>query len=123
VRLADGRSAHAEIVVGADGRHSLVGRKVTPPVEHDAPPYRALYYRYFTGFLGPDGAKPDAAEFSQLDDELAYIFPSDSGFTCVAVSVNLETFSLAATGLPGAVRRADHPAPRSRPASGCRAGE
>ena len=28
----------------------------------------------------------------QLDDELAYIFPSDSGLTCVAVSVNLETF-------------------------------
>ena len=92
VRLADGRSAHAEIIVGADGRHSLVAKKVTPALEHETPPYRALYYRYVTGFLGPDGAKPDAAEFSQLDDELAYIFPSDSGLTCVAVSVNLETF-------------------------------
>ena len=92
VRLADGRSAHAEIVVGADGRNSLVAKQVTPAVEHETPPYRALYYRYVTGFLGPDGAEPDAAEFSQLDDELAYIFPSDSGLTCVAVSVNLETF-------------------------------
>jgi hypothetical protein len=45
-----------------------------------------------SGFLGPDGAQPDAAEFSVLDDEIAYIFPSDSGLTCVAVSVNLETF-------------------------------
>ena len=92
VRLADGRSAYAEIVIGADGRNSLVAKKVTPAVEHETPPYRALYYRYVAGFLGPDGAEPDAAEFSQLDDELAYIFPSDSGLTCVAVSVNLETF-------------------------------
>jgi flavin-dependent dehydrogenase len=44
VPLADDRSQHAEIVVGADGRHSLVARKVTPAVEHAAPPYRALYY-------------------------------------------------------------------------------
>ena len=61
-------------------------------MEHDTPPYRALYYRYVSDFLGPDGAKPDAAEFSVLGDEIAYIFPSDSGLTCVAVSVNLETF-------------------------------
>ena len=61
-------------------------------MEHETPPSRALYYRYVSGFFGPDGAKPDAAEFSQLGDELAYIFPSDSGLTCVAVSVNLETF-------------------------------
>jgi flavin-dependent dehydrogenase len=27
-----------------------------------------------------------------LGDEIAYIFPSDAGLTCVAVSVNLETF-------------------------------
>jgi flavin-dependent dehydrogenase len=92
VQLADGRSARAEVVVGADGRNSIVASKVTPAVEHETPPYRALYYRYVTGFLGPDGSKPDAAEFSQLDDEIAYIFPSDAGLTCVAVSVNLETF-------------------------------
>ena len=92
VRLADGRRAHAGLVVGADGRHSLVARKVRAALEHETPPCRALYYRYVSGFTGPDGAAPDAAEFSQLGDELAYIFPSDSGLTCVAVSVNLETF-------------------------------
>ena len=82
----------SRLVVGADGRHSLVARKVNAATEHQAPPYRALYYRYVTGFVGRDGDRPDAAEFSQLDDELAYIFPSDSGTTCVALSVNLETF-------------------------------
>jgi flavin-dependent dehydrogenase len=92
VELADGRRAHARIVVGADGRHSLVAKKVSPALEHETPPYRALYYRYVSGFSGPDGSPPDAPEFSQLGDELAYIFPSDSGLTCVALSVNLETF-------------------------------
>lgn len=92
VQLADGRSARARIVVGADGRHSLVAKQVAAAVEHETPPYRALYYRYVSGFQGPDGAPPDAPEFSQLGDELAYIFPSDSGLTCVALSVNLETF-------------------------------
>jgi flavin-dependent dehydrogenase len=92
VQLADGRSARADVIVGADGHNSLVAAKVTPAVEHETPPYRALYYRYVTGFVGPDGAQPDAPEFSVLDDEIAYIFPSDSGLTCVALSVNLETF-------------------------------
>lgn len=92
VELADGRRVRAELVVGADGRYSLVAKKVNPPTEEEAPAYRALYYRYVSGFLGPGGARPDAAEFSLLGDEFAYIFPSDSGLTCVAVSVNLETF-------------------------------
>ncbi len=92
VRLADGRRARAALVVGADGRHSLVAKRVAPAVEQEAPPLRALYYRYVAGFAGPDGAPPDAAEFSQRDDELAYVFPSDAGLTCVALSVNLETF-------------------------------
>ena len=93
VRLADGRSIEAGIVVGADGRNSVVASAAAPRVEHEAPPYRALYYRYVTGLRGPDGGPPDAPEFSQLGDELAYIFPSDSGLACVAISVNLTTFA------------------------------
>ena len=91
VKLADGRSAHAEVVVGAgsqlgcceqgDARAGARNPAVSSPV-------LPLRHR----LLGPDGSKPDAAEFSQLDDEIAYIFPSDAGLTCVAVSVNLETF-------------------------------
>ena len=41
----------------------------------------------------PAAAAPDAAEFSLLGDEIAYVFPSDAGLTCVAVSVNLDTFA------------------------------
>ena len=92
VRLQSGRAVRSRLVVGADGRRSLVARKVKAATEEEAPAYRALYYRYVIGFSGPDGAQPDAAEFSLLEDEFAYIFPSDSGVTCVALSVNLETF-------------------------------
>jgi flavin-dependent dehydrogenase len=92
VLLRRGTKVHAKMVVGADGRHSVIARKVAAPLEATAPAYRALYYRYVTGFRGPDGSDPDAPEFSFLGDEVAYIFPSDASMTCVALSVNLETF-------------------------------
>ena len=92
VRLVDCREVRARFVVGADGRNSLVAKQVGAAAEEDAPAYRAVYYRYVDGFLGPDGAAPDGVELSLLGDEIAYVFPSDAGLTCVALSVNLETF-------------------------------
>ena len=41
---------------------------------------------------GPSGAAPDGPEFSGLGDELAYVFPSDAGLSCVAISVNLDEY-------------------------------
>ena len=52
-----------------------------------------MYYRYFLGFTNPTGAEPDGAEFSLVEDELVYAFPSDAGTTCVALSVNLGDFA------------------------------
>lgn len=92
VQLDGHRTVRARLVVGADGRNSLIARRVGAAVEEEAPASRALYYRYAAGFQGPDAAPADAPEFSLVGDELAYIFPSDSDLTCVAVSVNLETF-------------------------------
>jgi flavin-dependent dehydrogenase len=62
-------------------------------VETEDPPIRAIFHRYVTGFSAPDGRQSHAAEFSLLGDELAYVFPSDAGVTCVALSVNLADFS------------------------------
>ncbi len=87
------REVRARIVVGADGRHSVVARAVAAPAEEEAPACRALYYRYVRGVAGPGGSSPDGAEFSQRGDELAYIFPSDAGVTCVALSLNLTAFA------------------------------
>lgn len=90
--LSGERDVSANLVVGADGRHSRVAQQVRAPSEIEDPPYRALYYRYVTGFPGPDGRAPDGPEFSALGDELAYVFPSDAGEVCVALSVNLSTY-------------------------------
>ncbi|BDG01518.1 NAD(P)/FAD-dependent oxidoreductase [Anaeromyxobacter oryzae] len=40
---------HAEVVVGADGRHSLVAEKVRPERYHEKPPLLAPYYTYWSG--------------------------------------------------------------------------
>jgi 2-polyprenyl-6-methoxyphenol hydroxylase-like FAD-dependent oxidoreductase len=81
------------MIIGADGRHSFVARAVAAPLEEAEPGSRALYYRYLRGFAGPDGKRADGAEFWQREDELAYVLPSDSGMTCVALSLNLADFA------------------------------
>jgi flavin-dependent dehydrogenase len=91
VELADGRSIRAKLVVGADGRRSMVARAVGAADRERHDGKRALYYRYVEQMPGPNG-DPDGAEFSLLGDELAYVFPSDHGLTCVAISVNLEEY-------------------------------
>jgi len=50
-----------------------------------------MYYRYIEGLEGPEG-DPDGPEFSLGDDELVYVFPSDGGFECIAVTLNLEDY-------------------------------
>lgn len=89
----DGRreTLHAALVVGADGRGSAVARWLDAPVERLEPATRALYFRYLTGFRGPDDSW-DGPEFSVVGDEMAYVFPSDDDVACLAVSVNLAVF-------------------------------
>lgn len=82
-------SIAAPLTVGADGRHSLVAKQVGAEFEIRDPALRLAYYRYVSSFAGPDGSPADAAEFSFAGDEVAYVFPSDCGQTCVAISVNL----------------------------------
>jgi 2-polyprenyl-6-methoxyphenol hydroxylase-like FAD-dependent oxidoreductase len=52
----DGRAVTetARVVVGADGRHSLVARAVRPEQYHEKPPLLAAYYAYWSG-LPMDG--------------------------------------------------------------------
>lgn len=80
----------ARLVVGADGRRSLVARDVGAEAQEEEDGHRHLYYRYVKGWTAPDGAEPDAAEFSLMGDEMAYVFPSDGGWTCIAASVGQE---------------------------------
>jgi 2-polyprenyl-6-methoxyphenol hydroxylase-like FAD-dependent oxidoreductase len=89
-RAEERLEVHALFTVGADGRHSTVARQVSPAFEHSDTPTRALFYRYVRDFQSP-GPDP-GPEFSFQGDEIAYVFPSDDGVTCVAASINLNTF-------------------------------
>jgi 2-polyprenyl-6-methoxyphenol hydroxylase-like FAD-dependent oxidoreductase len=40
---------HAAVVIGADGRHSLVAQAVRPEQYHEKPPLLAAYYSYWSG--------------------------------------------------------------------------
>ncbi len=82
----------AHMVVGADGRHSFVADAVQAPVEESEPPVRAMYYRYVRDFPGPTGPA-DGAEFSFIGDEIVYVFPSDAGVSCIALSLNLDDYA------------------------------
>ena len=89
VVLADGSSVSAGLVVGADGRRSTIAQLVRAEDRERFAGRRALYYRYVRGFPGVHDGEPDGPEFSLLGDELAYVFPSDAGLTCLALSINL----------------------------------
>ncbi len=100
----------ARLVIGADGRNSLVAREAAAHVERTEPATRAMFFRYVHDFAGADGQR-DGPEFSFAGDELVYAFPSDDRMTCIAISVNLAAFSRFRTN-PGAAfdeRVAAHP--------------
>lgn len=82
------RTVRARLLIGADGRHSLVARAVGAANEAWDPPHRALYYVYLRDYAAPRGGVPDGPEFSRIGDEMAYVFPSDAGLACMALSVN-----------------------------------
>jgi len=89
----DGRreTIRADRVVGADGRGSPIARWLGVPEDRREPAARAMYFRYLTGYRGPDGSW-DGPEFSVVGDEMVYVFPSDDGVACIAVSVTLDVF-------------------------------
>jgi flavin-dependent dehydrogenase len=130
LRGADGeRDVRSRVVVGADGRHSLVAREVAPAVEHEAEALRTLYYRYVSGWRGPGGEQPDAAEFSLNGDEIAYVFPSEAGLTCIGLSAPAADFAAFRAGPdaelgrrlrahPGLAGRWAAAVPAGRPAGG-----
>ena len=93
VRDADGMLHRGNIVVGADGRRSVVAQSVSAADRAREPGARAAYYRWVTGWRQPDGASDGIVEFSLRGNEMAYVFPSDDGVACVAISMSLQTYA------------------------------
>jgi flavin-dependent dehydrogenase len=86
------RQVRARIVIGADGRYSTVARAVGAADERRDPAQRGFYYRYVRGWRAPHGGPPDGKEAHYDGDELAYVFPSDGGATCLGISLNLRDY-------------------------------
>ncbi|HWP82408.1 MAG TPA: NAD(P)/FAD-dependent oxidoreductase [Bacteroidota bacterium] len=87
----DGRQsqATARVIIGTDGIHSVVVKKVQPAVERSEPVRRAMYYAYYAGF---ESKSPPAAEFHYRGNRLVYVFPTDGGLTLLAASVPIDEF-------------------------------
>jgi flavin-dependent dehydrogenase len=82
-------STTARVVIGADGFHSIVAKKVRPKVENSEPVRRAMYYAYHADLEHQAGP---AAEFHYRGNHLVYVFPTDAGLTLLAASVPIEEF-------------------------------
>jgi flavin-dependent dehydrogenase len=69
----------ARVVVGADGRHSLVARQVRPEQYHERPEIQAGYYTFFSG------VPATVAEFYDRPPRGFAAWPTNDGLTLVAV--------------------------------------
>ena len=80
-RGADGRSVteHARIVIGADGKGSLVAKAVDAKRYNERPTFEALYYTYFSDL------EVDGIELYVRPERAWGAIPTHDGLTCVIV--------------------------------------
>jgi 2-polyprenyl-6-methoxyphenol hydroxylase-like FAD-dependent oxidoreductase len=77
------------MVIGADGRNSLVARTVQAPGYHAYPPSTCIYYAYWSG------VPTDALEYYPREGLSVVVFPTNDGLTCISTScphVTLQQF-------------------------------
>lgn len=89
--------ARARVVIGADGRNSLVAREVGAVRYEDMPPLFAWYYGYFVDVPSddPPSARAFSGSFPEISAEYAaaFVFPTDSGLTLVGFGVEHAAFA------------------------------
>jgi 2-polyprenyl-6-methoxyphenol hydroxylase-like FAD-dependent oxidoreductase len=70
----------ARMVIGADGRHSLVARTVQASEYHAYPSSTCIYYAYWSG------VPTDALEYYPREGLSIVVFPTNDGLTCISTS-------------------------------------
>lgn len=90
----------ARVVIGADGMHSVIARKVQPQEYNTRPPLGCGYYAYFSG------VPMDGAEVHFLEESINFGFPTNDGQTCVAVEWPNSQFAAVRQDYEGAFFRA-----------------
>jgi flavin-dependent dehydrogenase len=76
----------ARLVVGADGRHSLVAKAVRAPAYHGKPPLSIAYYTYWAGVPVAGG------EMYQRDRRMIGAWPTDDGLVLTYVAAPADEF-------------------------------
>jgi 2-polyprenyl-6-methoxyphenol hydroxylase-like FAD-dependent oxidoreductase len=69
----------ARVVVGADGRYSVVAKTVQPPRYHERPPLETGYYAYWSG------VPTHGFEAYTRPSRMCAAIPTNGGLTCVVV--------------------------------------
>lgn len=75
-----GSSLRAAVVVGADGAHSHIARKVGARAYREHPPLTAVYYSYWSGLRGL------GASFHARPGQLILVWPTNDDLTCIYVA-------------------------------------
>jgi 2-polyprenyl-6-methoxyphenol hydroxylase-like FAD-dependent oxidoreductase len=91
----------ASLVIGADGQHSLIARKVDAAVVQSTPPMTFGYYTYWENV--PLGGlllvqRPEAGR-------VIIGFPTNEGLTCLAVQGRIDDFAAFRRDIEGAYRQ------------------
>ena len=76
----------ARVVIGADGRNSLVARTVQAPAYTTHPPFTCIYYAYWSG------VPTDALEYYPREGLGIVVFPTNDGLTCISTSCPSKDF-------------------------------
>jgi flavin-dependent dehydrogenase len=69
----------AQIVIGADGVHSLVARQVEAPTYNSKPTFQCAYYSYWSG------VELSGVEFYPREHRGFGVLPTHDGLTCIIV--------------------------------------
>lgn len=82
----DPTTERARVVIGADGRNSLVARTVEPPTYDDRPAVAFYYYTYWPDL--PD----DGLEFHWRHHRFVLSIPTNDGSTCLVAGRPIEYY-------------------------------
>ncbi|MEV4511805.1 NAD(P)/FAD-dependent oxidoreductase [Dactylosporangium sp. NPDC049525] len=97
IRGRDGTEHRAPVVVGADGKHSLVAREVAAPVLREVPPRTVASYSYWEGVDLPRG------ELYHRPGRAVAAFPTNDGLTMVYTAAPITAFDTWRKDVEGAL--------------------
>ncbi|MEV4140535.1 NAD(P)/FAD-dependent oxidoreductase [Dactylosporangium sp. NPDC049742] len=113
IRGRDGTELRAPVVVGADGKHSLVAKEVAAPVQRDVAPRTVASYAYWEGvehWAGGEqqkggeqreGGEQRHGELYHRPGRAVAAFPTNDGLTMVYAAAPIDEFGTWRTDVEG----------------------